>query len=522
MNSDSAEKNNHIYILPFLLGTAILLSLWFSGRSVNAGPPGFPLDDAWIHLVYARGLSEHGYFAYNNLIPSTGSTAPLWSIILALVHVIFGSISIDALVMAVIVSGAVLCLTGIAVTTRLIQQVTGSTYTSLAGGAILALSTPYSAASFSGMEVTLTGTLLLLGVWSLTAEKQLQAGIWLALAGLARPETAVVTLLLTAVVGVQHIRTGKTWIIPVARIIIPCAVAAFAAIGYNLWASGLPFPATFYAKQSSGFVHLPSRLYTALFEIFTNIPPFTWGIGWLGIIGFLPMFRSQFFCKNALLPLAGGASFIVANLVVIRPDDPQAFYHIRYLLPAVPLLIAAVTIGALRLGSPLQGLRTFIPIHILLAFSILGAGLTLAPQSRHYHNDVRNINEVQRRIGKWLAETFPPGTWIAASDAGAVRYFSKLPTIDVLGLNTAEMLKHNEAFISAHPVAAVVLMPAWFWTPDRNRLEVVLQASTGNYTVTSNPGMATQFVLQSRLGIKSRFHFSGLRSFQLDILPVGG
>ena len=45
---------------------------------------GFPLDDSWIHLTYARNLGEHGEWAFRLGQPSAGSTSPLWTALLAL------------------------------------------------------------------------------------------------------------------------------------------------------------------------------------------------------------------------------------------------------------------------------------------------------------------------------------------------------------------------------------------------------------------------------------------------------
>src|SRR5512147_3207915 len=44
---------------------------------------GFPLDDAWIHLTYARNLAEHGEWAFRLGERSAGSTAPLWTVLLS-------------------------------------------------------------------------------------------------------------------------------------------------------------------------------------------------------------------------------------------------------------------------------------------------------------------------------------------------------------------------------------------------------------------------------------------------------
>jgi len=160
----------------------------------------------------------------------------------------------------------------------------------------------------------------------------------------------------------------------------------------------------------------------------------------------------------------------------------------------------------------------------LIALSAAGAASTALAESRHLHNDVRNINEVQRALGVWLAERLPPGTWIAATDAGAVRYFSNRPTLDVMGLNTPQMLAPDEAFIRAHPVAVLVWMPAWFRPDELGRLEVLHGASTRDYSVTSNPNMAHQTISAAARGEDSRgalrVGFDGAHRFALDLLPA--
>ncbi|MGH2570091.1 MAG: hypothetical protein ACRDGR_02620, partial [bacterium] len=171
-----------------------------------------------------------------------------------------------------------------------------------------------------------------------------------------------------------------------------------------------------------------------------------------------------------------------------------------------------------RLGARL-GRAAAAPLGLLVIVSAIEAAVTVGPESRHFHGDVRNINEVQRRIGEWLGTQVPPGRWIAASDAGAIRYFSKLPTIDVLGLNTPEMLRGEESFVREHPVDAIAFLPAWF-RAEGDELEVVFRAQTSGYRVTSNPAMATQIVARAKPGAGDapnvRVRFVGYRSFELD------
>jgi hypothetical protein len=526
------------WALSLTAGTAVLLGVWLAGRDANPGPLGFPLDDAWIHMVYGRGLLESGFLVYNPGVPSTGCTSPLWAMVLAIVHAIVGRVGApDAAVAAVLLTGASLHLACIAAGVALARQVTGSAAAATVAGLLLAAATPLAASAYFGMEVGLTALLLLLGARDVAAGAPLRGGAWLALAGLARPESAVVTLTLAGLAGLAAAGAARregadsgAAASPVAvatRVLAPSLVAGLAFVAYDLWASGAPLPATFYAKRSGGVPDLPRRLAVALLYMLPAVPPLS--LGWLALLGFLPSAaraddaaHATALSLAAATPLAAGLAFLLANLLVMEPVDPAAFYHLRYVLPAVPLLLVALAVGAERLGGRLGGRVAFAPGALLIGLSLLGAARTLEPVSHHLHNDVRNINEVQRRLGEWLALEYAPGTWIAASDAGAVRYFSGLPTVDVIGLNTPEIRAPGDAFIRRHPVAAIALMPAWFESPDEDALEVVFEASTEHYTVTSMPEMRRQIVARAKVnagaGGTRRVRFAGYHDFELDFL----
>ena len=186
-------------LLALFAGGAVLAAVWLAGRGANPGPLGFPLDDAWIHMVYGHGLRESGFLAYNPGIPATGCTSPLWAVVLGLLHALFDRPhQPGAVVPAVLVTGAVLHAVGIAAGVDLARRLSGRGSAAALAGLLLAAATPLAAAAFSGMEVALTGALLLLGARDVAAGAWLRAGIWLALAGLARPEAAAVTLTLVA------------------------------------------------------------------------------------------------------------------------------------------------------------------------------------------------------------------------------------------------------------------------------------------------------------------------------------
>jgi len=502
------------------VGAILLAIICFAGRSANPGPIGFPVDDAWIHMVYGRGLLADGLLSYNPGVPSTGCTSPLWALGVALCHALFGGdASINATVAAVFALGAIFHLACVIAGARLVARLTSDSVATAVGGTLIALAVPLAVATFSGMEVALTCFLLLAGLGAVVSASPLLAGIAFALAFLARPESAVVAALAFAYLAASPSRSRLS---DLARFALPIGIVVALWMAYQLTVSGSPLPSTYHAKSALRPSDLPLRVATVATRILPAVPPLAAGLGWFALAGyFVDRGRSPTLGLR-LLPLGAGIAYLVANVAIIAPHDPAAFYHVRYVLPAVPALLVGLAIGASSLGARLPAKMKNVPSLALLGLSVVGAALSVGDQSWHLHNDVRNINEVQRAIGERLGQTEPPGTWIAASDAGAVRYFSGLPTIDVMGLNTPQMLERDEAFIRAHPVSMLVVMPAWFRVTAGEGLEVDFRATTEDYTVTSNPMMGTQLVVGvrgSRTDPPRRIRFSGVHTFELDFLP---
>ena len=505
--------------VPIALGAVMLALVWGAGRDANPGPIGFRLDDAWIHMVYGRGLLANGYLAYEDGVPSTGCTSPAWAALLAVLHALFdhGGTS-TPLVAAVIVFGALLHLGCVLAAASLARRLSGSATVGAMAGCLVALATPLVAASLSGMEVALTSLLLLLGIRAVVRGAPGKAGLFLAGAGLARPESGAVVVVAACAAAALALPDRRR--AALVRLLTPPVVAGIALVLYDLWASGAPLPATFYVKSSASAGDLPRRLGVALGRILSGVPPFGFAFGWVAIAGLaLPTrrHRQRSDTLARLLPFAAASTFLLANLFVLDPIDPAAFYHQRYVFPEVPLFLVAAALGAAAWTSLWPRLRG-LPGVALGAVALVQAATTALPESRHLHNDVRNINEVQRRIGEYLRATFPPGTRIAASDAGAVRYFSRLPTVDVIGMNTPGMRAPGDEYVRNHPVAALALLPAWFRTPDGAQLEEIFRASTSAYTVTSNPAMATQVVVRAAGAATVRARFGGFRSFALDFV----
>ena len=501
-------------VLPLAAGIVTLLSVWFWAIPAGSEAYGFPLDDAWIHMVYARELSHTGLLAYNPGIPATGATSPLWIGILALIHCIAGDSSVNRIIVSVYAIGCICFLACIFLLSRLTYVVTGKNWAGAIAGSLLAVSPPMAAAAYSGMEVLVCAALLLAAFLAFHRNKFWLSGGAIALGCLTRPEVGIVLMMLAVVVFRGSSRQ------PFIAVLLPSIVAGALWCTNNYLATDHLLPATFYMKENAASLDLIQRFGTAVTDIVDRIPPFWSHLAWIGVAGFF--FPGEVTRPRTYLPLLGGLLMIIGNVAIVRPVDPAAFYHQRYIMPAVPLLIAGCIAGGISLTQWLGKDSRFAGG----AFLIIGAAgslITLPTVSAHMHNDIRNINEVQRAMGEWIGSHTEPHGWIAASDAGAIRYFSARPTIDLMGLNTPEIIWNSDEWIKSHPVNLLAFMPAWLSVTNKN-LTVVRTFTTHPYTVTSYPAMATQIIAEcadDSVTTAPRLDFVGMRSVSVYCRPMG-
>src|SRR5574339_943434 len=84
MRQSSTGSNRPVERWVVLAIAALLATLFFLAVSHLIYAIGFPLDDSWIHLTYARNLAEHGEWAFRLGQHSAGSTSPLWTALLSI------------------------------------------------------------------------------------------------------------------------------------------------------------------------------------------------------------------------------------------------------------------------------------------------------------------------------------------------------------------------------------------------------------------------------------------------------
>jgi hypothetical protein len=479
---------------------------------------GFPLDDAWIHAVYAREFARSGMLAYNPGIPATGETAPLWAIGLAAVH--RAAPDVATMVAATKAVGFMLHAGSAVLLAAALRRISGPLPAAVAA-ALVAFHPDLVAASVSGMEVPLA-TLLAVGALAATLK---ESAISIALVGVltvgVRPETAVVA---AGLPFLFWIRT-RPW----RAVALSMAGAAGTLIGLvilslrNHVVSGMYLPATFHAKVDS----------TSPFGLEWQIAGFN------GLLGELPLVSSTLVLGVCALVsvwllvrratrLSGrmGAAMYLTGLVycstsfvLVHPLDPTAFYHLRYVLPALFLMAAALALLIVEAGAALPG-RARAPVSAIV-FAAIAAILATATPSRYVRlaNDARNIDDVQVAMGRNLhAASESDSAWVI--DAGATRFFGKPFVIDLIGLNTPEILRADaQTFLDAHPPRYLDRFEGWSEIQSTTLASMPVRSfvAATRYTVTNDLRMRKHDVISCEpTGATGRITVRGRRTFRFQ------
>jgi hypothetical protein len=403
---------------------ALIAGATFAWNSV-----GFCLDDAWIHLAYARSLSLGDGLSYNPGDHATGFSSPLWVLVLALWPTGATPVaSVKALGIILHIGSAALATR---ITLLLSARAQGELTRKGVGAAIVAgLLTAASPlllqAATSGMEVTLTTTLLLgLSDASLRG-RQRTAGVVAALATLARPESLFFAWVLSAGEWFGRRRARELW--PAAG----ATLALLAWMAYCYAVSGYPWPNTKYAKNVGVGLDPMGLIYIAV----QVLPREPWLVGLGGLLLFvLALWRTPATARVDVLTLAGGWLVTLLAIAVSRPCSLLVlFYDARYFAIVLPIAHVVVALGTLQL-------RTLLALAALLPVAIVNVDLATDAYARTRAQE-QSIEKLHVMPARYLANELPSDAVVVVEGAGATRFFTprSMTLVDLIGLNACDLV----------------------------------------------------------------------------------
>jgi hypothetical protein len=413
------------------------------------GADGFPLDDAWIHQTYARNLGWHGQWAFILGQPSAGSTSPLWTLLLALGYALRLDYALWTHALNAIVLG------GLAWS---VYRLSGRWWL----GVWAALEWHLAWAAASGME-TLLFCFLIVAAWMLARSEAggyrpaALCGLVMGLAVWTRPDG--LTLLpfcgLSVWLAANGSWTDRRRYLRVAALTGGATAIVLPYFLFNLALSGQVWPNTFFAKQAeyAGLRQLP--LLIRLGQVYSA-----------PLIGSLALLAPglALAARRWALPLSWAAVYLLAYALRL----PVTYQHARYLIPVIPILLAAGGDGMARwvlLQSAVAWRRIASRLWVYgaaaaaLAFWLLGASALVA--------DNQWINSEMVATARWVAAEVPAGTLVAAHDIGALGYFADVRLLDLAGLVSPEIIpfigddSRVWAFVQRKKASYFITYPGW-------------------------------------------------------------
>jgi len=432
----------HFWLIAFAV---LLISAVYLLTSRLTYAIGFPLDDSWIHQTYARNLALNGEWAFRPGLPSAGSTAPLWSGLLAIGFLLDLSPYCWTFFLGLLIlfALAVLC----EWTVRKLVNFYQPHFPWV--GIFIAFEWHLVWAGLSGMETLLHGLIVttVLVLLMTNSPRFLTLGLLTGLSVWVRPDG--LTLLGPVLMTIFFVEQGtRSRLNAMMRYSLGFVPIFGLYLLFNLAIGGTPMPNTFYAKQAEyaawQMIPISDRLGQLSLQLLVGpslvlIPGV---MSWL-----IKSIKGRMWGSlSALIWCAGYLWLYISRLPV--------YQHGRYLMPVMPIFF----IFGLLAFADFDGRKIFSRYHwvaqtiwrgsiamLTLGFIFLGAN--------SFAQDVAVIEGEMVVTAKWVAENLPAESIIAAHDIGALGYFDNHELIDLAGLISPEVIP----FIRDEPQLAIFL-----------------------------------------------------------------
>ncbi len=416
----------------------LLFSIWLLvyAHRANHGIDGFPLDDPWIHLTYARNLAFHHSFSYFPGDPVTGgSTSPLYTLLLAAGFHVTHNEKLLSYVLGLVFHAGFLGMAALWGRARLGDAVWAAAFV-----LILALDARIAILSVSGMETSLFLFLVAAAFWAWAESRAIVLGLALGLGVWTRPDMMILAgsfaLVMVAKRARHREKPGREF---VWRAAIPFAALVLLYFVFNRITAGAFFPNTlrakhaFYNDTKSFFLAHGVRdaVLTSAFWLLTPLAFVAIGreiVRWL---------------RRRPAPCMAEAAWAVGLVLAYVCFVPFAHRFSRYLIPALP---AIALLGLLLIRGAFASVSWRAPRGLGVAAILcvmVGAQVARKPtaaqmfQSNCAYHFVRH-----ERCGRWLGENTPPTAVIAAHDVGAIAYYSERRVVDMVGLIQPDAVPH--------------------------------------------------------------------------------
>jgi arabinofuranosyltransferase len=396
----------------------------------------FFADDAFISLRYAERLLDGKGLTWNDGERVEGYSNLLWVLVVAL----FGKFGMD-----LEIAGHVVCILATVLACGALVYLANQKQLHYISklSAVLALVTSWPVVYWTagGLEATLHMALItwvaVIG-WLRFYENKIGGSVFilsllLGLISINRPDGAIfigVFSLLFLLPNSQETRKEAVYIFLLSLILPICQVL------FRIYYYGDPLPNTYYAKVA------------------INEKRFWGGLTYLSreLLVYLPIFAATALCgalsksnwRNNLFVIGFFSFPAVTWLTFVAIGGGDFFVYARHIVPVtglfiIPLMLLLNHSLATRMRSAIAITATLAVIGYQVHYSTLpNQAVTVSKELSWY----RHYRGLGYKLHELFADTNPQPL-IAVTGAGAIPYYSKLPTVDMLGLNDPYLTKNK-------------------------------------------------------------------------------
>lgn len=452
-----------IAALPALaVGVAFWANSWAAARGFFPAP----LDDVYIHFDFARSLASGDGLAW---VPgngySSGETAPLYALVLAIGHLVGFRAAWLGLWSAVV---AVVATTSLLLSVRTLVM-PARPWVAWSAPLLVLSCALVDWSLFSGMEVALHGAVLggaLVALDAATSDVaarrrgktreawQWRLGVLASLLVLLRPESVVIVPVAAAAAArsVGHRSAfAAAW-----RVGLAPAIALGSMMGVNALATGDVRAAGAQLKllSSNPFLGEVDRARAFVENLVTFAVKV--GAGELGRPAWLAwalpvLVVAAMVARRTRAVAVTCVTSAVAWTLLASWNGNAPFHNFRYYAP--PLLMVLVT-GSLGVAAVARMRRGRAPAALLAGAVLVAGGSRLPAQLDHFRRCVANVRGQQVEVGLRVAALTSPTARILVGDAGAIPYVSRRAALDALGLGGFRAMPFARAAVNGE--AAVV------------------------------------------------------------------
>jgi hypothetical protein len=498
------------FVLPILSGmAAVVAGCYFLNVAATSHGLGFPLDDPWIHLQFARNLHDFGSFSYfKNQMVTSGSTSPLYTSLLA-AGMFVSSQELQLSYVFGIAAFAALCFL-----TCLIAGQDRPWYVFLMAGLLTALEPRLIYASVSGMETTLFAALLMATLLAYKSRRPVALGVLLGLTLWTRPEGILFAAVLWAdLLYEKHVvhrvhSEGRKKLHPKPQEMFSyrLSILIFAGFGiaylvWNMILSGTPLPNTYAAKTlyyGRGPSDFPHELWGFIGT--GHMMPFLLFVA-LGLVDVLLRVR-----KGHTSPELVPALFSCALIGAYWLKLPHLYQEGRYLMPILPFLVLIAMRGlensAAWVGKRVAMKRKSLPallVGVVFVVQFLSADDRMA---KAYDESCAYISARQVATARWIETHLPPDAVLATHDIGALAFYGKRKIVDMVGLVSPDMIARIGSFgglrqfLVEHHVTHLAVLRNWFEVANQTALFQTNESTPEVMEVFTFDPVRTKFISQ--------------------------